>query len=176
MILLNYGSGEKKLDGFINIDIESSVKPDLICDLRKQALPFANESIDEIWCIHNIEHIELIFWPHIFYEFNRVLKLNCNLILAYPEFEICVKYFLENYKGMRDFWRNTLYGRQLWPGDYHVTPVQSSVLANHLSMSGFKKIKYKSEDEAEYYSILQAKKGISLNREDIIRKEIFNII
>ena len=32
---LNYGCGNMKLEGFINIDIEPSVKPDITCDIRK---------------------------------------------------------------------------------------------------------------------------------------------
>lgn len=173
MTKLNYGCGERKIEEFINIDIEPSIKPDLVCDLRKDAFPFENESIDEIWCLHNIEHIEIHYWPHIFYEFNRVLKLDSTLVLAYPEFDICVKYFLENYRGMKHFWQATLYGRQLYLGDYHVTPVQSPVLSQHLNMSGFVDIKWAPDDIAEYNSFMKAKKGIVLNRENIIRKEVF---
>ena len=35
---INYGCGETKLEGFVNIDIEESVEPDLVCDVRKAPL------------------------------------------------------------------------------------------------------------------------------------------
>lgn len=172
---INYGCGEKKLDGFVNVDIEKSVNPDVICDLRTQSFPFDTGSADALYCIHAIEHIESFHWPHIFTEFSRVLKLGGQLVLMYPEFENCVKGFLENRWGMKEFWKNTLYGRQLYPGDYHVTPVQSASLAIHLVRAGFKDIKYGPDDEADYYSVLIAKKGTILTKEDLLRREIFGI-
>src|SRR5438552_548245 len=118
---INFGSGESKLEGFVNIDSEIITRPDVVHDIRKNQLPFAKDSIDEIWFHHCVEHIELFNWSNVFTEFYRVLKMNGLLFMSYPEFEICSKYYLENYKGQRDFWRNCLYGRQLYPGDYHVT-------------------------------------------------------
>lgn len=171
---LNYGCGEYKFEGYINIDLEPKVNPDLVCDIRKECFPYAAGTVDEITCLHNIEHIEEQYWPHVFYEFNRVLKLDGDLILAYPEFDVCVKYFLENHKGMKHFWKATLYGRQSYPGDYHVTPVQSPHLSQHLHMAGFLDIKHAPDDVAEYNSFMKAKKGVVMNREDIIRKEIFS--
>ena len=175
LIKLNYGCGEMKLEGFINIDIEKKVKPDLVCDLRKEKLPYKTNSVETIYCIHNIEHIEYRYWPHVFYEFNRVLRMGGELVLMYPEFEVCVKYFLSNYKGLRDFWQATLYGRQAYLGDYHVTPVRSAFLSDNLSKSGFKNIKYRPEKPEEFNSILSCVKGTVLTREDVIRKEVFKI-
>ena len=171
---INYGCGEAKLPGFINIDIEESIKPDVICDLRKDNFPFDNESVETIYCLHNLEHIERQFWAHVFTEFRRVLVQDGILVLMYPEFEVCSRYFLENYRGQRDFWRNCLYGRQLWPGDYHVVPMVSSEVANHLGHCGFKDIKWLPEDENDQYTIMKAVKGIQITKETLLKKEIFH--
>ena len=54
---LNLGCGRYKLDGFINIDSEESVNPDLISDALD--LPFQVNSVDEIYCGHMLEHLTL---------------------------------------------------------------------------------------------------------------------
>lgn len=170
---LNYGAGETKLKGFINIDIEESTKPDLVCDIRKSFLPYENDSVDQINCIHNLEHIELSHWPKFFIEFHRVLKEDGQLYLAYPEFDICAKYFIENYRGMREFWRKCLYGRQLYPGDYHVVPMRTEEVIQWLEMFGFKDIKSCAEPAEPHNTFVGAKKGKSaLTREDILRNEV----
>src|SRR5258708_692377 len=111
---LNLGSGEFKLEGFINIDFSEQTKPDLVCNFKKDALPFKNDSCDLIHLLHVLEHIEMKFWNNVFNEIRRVLILEGKLILAYPEFEICSRYFIENHKASRDFWQATLYGRQAY--------------------------------------------------------------
>jgi hypothetical protein len=175
MISINYGCGEKKLPGFVNIDIEVSTNPDVVCDLRNSNFPFDNKSVEKLYCIHAIEHIEDFHWPHIFTEFNRVLVDEGTLVLMYPEFEVCVNYYLENKHGLKDFWKATLYGRQSYPGDYHVTPVQSAYLSTHLFRSGFKNIKWGPDDGAPYYSVMIAQKGKVITKEDLLRTEVFGI-
>jgi len=170
---LNIGSGEAKLPDSINVDLESSTNPDIICDIRNQRLPFEDEIFDEVYCIHNIEHVETQFWAHVITEFRRVLKQDGLLVFMYPEFEVCAKYFVENHLGMRDFWRACLYGRQLYPGDYHVTGMISSELANHLKHAGFVNVKWGPEDEQPQYSVMKATKGILVNKELLLRREIF---
>lgn len=171
---INYGAGETKLKGYINIDIEESVKPDLLLDIRKQPFPYENDSVDEITCIHNIEHIEYKYHETIFTEFHRVLKKDGRLFLAYPEFEICSKYFLENHKGLKDFWRATLYGRQLYPGDYHVTPMITRDLIWMLTDLGFVGIASNPEPMQEFNTFLVCFKGKKLRtHEDLVREEVF---
>lgn len=177
---INYGSGDEYLEGYVNIDKiyikNSAFKPDLICDITKQPLPFGNDSIEVVSFIHCLEHIEQKFWFGILDEFFRVLQPEGFLYLAYPEFEVCAKYFMDNHRGQRDFWRQTLYGRQLHPGDYHVVPMRTIEVMNYLEVCGFKDMKSTPAPNDEYETFLTCKKGIRpLNREAIFKKEIFNI-
>jgi len=55
---INLGCGAKKLEGYINIDKAASVKPDLVVDLELAKLPFADNSVDEIYTEHTLEHIK----------------------------------------------------------------------------------------------------------------------
>lgn len=173
IIRLNIGCGETKIRGYVNIDVEKKTKPDIVFDIRKFTLPFRNATVTQINCIHNIEHIEVRYWPHVFSEFHRVLKNGAQLILAYPEFEKCAKNFLENHRGLKDFWRATLYGRQLYPGDYHVVPMVTTDLVKILQSYGFDPIKYGPEEHEPYNTFLAATKAGKLTREDVFNKEVF---
>src|SRR5438034_3615011 len=159
LMKLNYGSGETKLAGFINIDSIESTKPDILADLKKGPLPFKDESAELIHMLHALEHIEQGFWPLIFHEFHRLLIEDGELRLAYPEFEVCARNFIENYKGNRIFWRRTLYGRQLYPGDYHIVPMVTSEVINELTQAGFRDIKSGPEPGEPFNTFLIAHKG-----------------
>jgi hypothetical protein len=174
MFKINYGCGETKFKDYINIDIEEKVNPDLILDLRQRPFPYEDESIENIICSHNIEHIEFRFWDTIFSEFHRVLIKTGSLILAYPEFAICAKNFIENYKGMKEYWRATLYGRQLYLGDYHVTPVVTKELIAILTTHGFRDINVVDDREGPHYKVLSCVKlAQRVTHEDVVRNEIF---
>ena len=176
LLKLNVGCGETKHEDFINIDAEVKTKPDIVCDLRFTALPFKDNSADTIYCIHSIEHVELKYWNRFFVEFFRVLVSNGQLVLAYPEFEKCARNFLENYRGLKDFFRNTLYGRQLYPGDYHVTPCVTEDIIRILREWGFRQFSYGPDPACEWYTFIQCFKGdLPVTREDVLRKEIFNV-
>lgn len=172
-VLLNIGCGETKLEGYINIDLEKKVKPDMVIDVKSQLLPFKPGTVDQINCIHNLEHIEQKYWPFVFKNFYRVLKPKAALILAYPEFSRCAKNFLTNHRGLRDFWRATLYGRQLYPGDYHVVPMVTKEVCDYLLANGFDDIKYCPEADEPYNTFLRARKGKIITREQVVKKEVF---
>ena len=173
---LNIGCGENYLEGCVNIDTELTIKCDTIADIKKGRLPFEDTSFETVIAMHVLEHIEIPYWPHFFEEVRRVLKKDGQLILAYPEFEICAKYFIENYKGGREFWRYTLYGRQQYPGDYHVVPMRTAEVISHLTSWGFADIKSCIEDNEEWSTFLQAKKGQALlTRPELYRKELFGV-
>jgi len=175
LLKLNFGSGENYLPGYTNIDLEEKNKPDLVLDIRKSPLPYDNESVELINMFHCLEHIELPYWPGIFLEFHRVLILEGELRLAYPEFETCAKYFIENFHGERDFFRWTLYGMQRWPGDYHVVPMVTGDVVNALFRYGFHEVKSGPEPTEPYNTFLTARKTIlPKTREDILREQIFH--
>jgi predicted SAM-dependent methyltransferase len=170
---LNLGCGESKIDTFINVDFEASVKPEVVCDFRKQRLPFPDGHFELVHLLHVIEHIEMRYWDHVFGEVRRVMKDGAEFRIAYPEFEIASKYFLENYENRRPFWRNVLYGRQLYPGDYHIVPMMTSEIREFLTLYGFHNIQAVSEPE-EWNTFVTCVKGAPpLQKEDILRKEIF---
>jgi len=78
---INIGAGGEKLPGFISIDIDPLVKPDIVRDIEK-GLPFDDNSVDEIKCSHTLEHIhDLLF---VLREFYRVCKNGAKITIIVP--------------------------------------------------------------------------------------------
>jgi len=81
MIKLLLGNGFKKMEGYTTIDIDPSTCPDYVRDLNK-GLPFSNNSIDEIYSEHTLEHIQDIRF--LMEECYRVLKDGGRFIYVVP--------------------------------------------------------------------------------------------
>lgn len=54
---LNLACGRRKLDGWVNVDISLMVNPDFVYDLTQVPFPWEDNSIDEIYCSHFVEHV-----------------------------------------------------------------------------------------------------------------------
>jgi SAM-dependent methyltransferase len=54
---LNLGCGRSPLAGWVNVDTVQLPGVDVVADMEKAALPFADDSVDEILASHFLEHI-----------------------------------------------------------------------------------------------------------------------
>jgi ubiquinone/menaquinone biosynthesis C-methylase UbiE len=70
---LNLGSGIYPADGYINIDSDPSVKPDILRDVRR-GLPFNSDMVDEVRAYHFLEHLAPEDFIFALTEVYRVLK------------------------------------------------------------------------------------------------------
>jgi predicted SAM-dependent methyltransferase len=66
-VRLHLGCGRNRLDGYINIDIRESVRPDLIADVLDMQTYFQAFSVDEVYAPHVLEHLPdyqaaLLYW------------------------------------------------------------------------------------------------------------------
>lgn len=170
----NIGCGNKKWKGFVNIDIEKSVKPDLLLDIRYQRLPCKDFEVDEIWLFHTLEHMQKSYWKRIFMEFNRALKNGGVLNLAYPEFTKCYNNWLKNKYDDREFWEATLFGRQLYPSDFHVAICDTQEITGLLKDHGFGEIRHAAEAEPnDHYTVLTCKRMYDIvSRESLMASEV----
>lgn len=80
---LNIGCGYEKKEGFVNIDVAPQVNPDKIVDIE-QGLPFFDNSFDEIYSEHCLEHIRPQYWGFVLNEIARVSKDGCILHFKLP--------------------------------------------------------------------------------------------
>jgi len=78
---INIGAGQEKLLGFMSIDIDPFVKPDIVRDIEK-GLPLDDNSVDEVKCSHVLEHIrDLLF---VLREFYRVCRNGAKITITVP--------------------------------------------------------------------------------------------
>ena len=81
---LNLGSGTRKLEGYVNVDIDKATKPDIVCDLDKYPYPFKTSSADEIFTEHCLEHLADPL--RSLKEIRRVLKPRARLVVRVPHY------------------------------------------------------------------------------------------
>ena len=81
---LNFGCGEKHLDGFINVDWNPLAKPDVVQDLNKFPYSFDDNTFDFIEASHIIEHLDKPF--DVMRELHRILKPGGVLHMKVPHF------------------------------------------------------------------------------------------
>ena len=77
----NLGCGNKKWDGWINVDLHSDIA-DIKCDLRK--LEIASDSADAVAAVHVLEHFYEWEAFDVLTEWKRILKPNGKMILELP--------------------------------------------------------------------------------------------
>ena len=86
---LNLGSGDKKIEGFLNLDKFDTFKPDIVHDLENFPYPFLENEVDEIKLIHVLEHIGKD--PDIYIKILKELYRICinealiHIIVPHPE-------------------------------------------------------------------------------------------
>ena len=69
---LNVGSGRLHLEGYINIDCDESLSPDIVGKIED--MEFERNSIDEIYASHIIEHLNLDASRLVLFKFFTWLK------------------------------------------------------------------------------------------------------
>ena len=132
MIRLNLGCASRLLEGYINIDMDSiedikkrypniEIKDDLeFMKADVLTLPFTSGSVDEIRCDALIEHFSFKEESKFFYEAKRALKTGGLLRFCVPDFEDCVKKWIEAEDNWKDFFRDDdeAIEQQHWFGNY----------------------------------------------------------
>ena len=80
---INLGCNDLKLDGFLNIDSDPVVNPDVVADASK--LPFDDGSVEEIYAGHLLEHFA--HYEDVLREWHRVLKTGGKITVTVPDTE-----------------------------------------------------------------------------------------
>ncbi|MBT6051432.1 MAG: methyltransferase domain-containing protein [Candidatus Scalindua sp.] len=82
---INFGSGEKPLPGYINVDMSEKCNPDFVWDVRNTPFPEEWVGADRIEADNIFEHIEAETLIKVINECNRVLKPGGELWIRVPE-------------------------------------------------------------------------------------------
>lgn len=80
---INLGSGHKRIEGFLNVDNDPQVNPDVLLSLNDDTLPFEDNSVSEVLASHILEHIGTGFIP-LMKELYRICEPNAIIHVAVP--------------------------------------------------------------------------------------------
>ncbi len=137
LIKLHLGCGDKKLNGYINIDIREDVNPDLVDDIG--SLKNINkDSVDVIYASHVLEHFGRHEYINVLSRWYDVLKPNGVLRISVPDFESISEY----YNQTKDLPKviGMLYGGQTYKENYHYHTWDYLTLESDLLKLNFKSV------------------------------------
>jgi SAM-dependent methyltransferase len=80
----------------VRLDIDPTVKPDIVCSTVDMSDEVASASIDAIWTSHTVEHLHHHEAARAFREFRRVLRPDGFLLIRCPDVDAVVRCFLDN--------------------------------------------------------------------------------
>jgi len=156
-VKLNLGCGQTKREGYINIDIDRKAGPELLSSVVD--MPFFDEcSIDEIVCIHLIEHLSLKECDDAFQEWFRILKHGAQITIECPDFEELCRQFVnadkvDRWYSYQGTWHSLIkhfFGNQRTVGQFHKSGYTKERLEDLLTMFGFRRIIFLEEMEYKY--------------------------
>jgi len=135
---LHLGCGEKILKGYVNIDVRTNLKCDVVEDI-KFLNSFENNSISEIYASHVLEHFNRKEYMSVLFRWYELLSYDGILKLSVPDIE---KVFLVYNSGtpLKKLW-GFLYGGQTYDENFHYVGFDYETLKNDLNEIGFKDIK-----------------------------------
>jgi len=165
MIKLNLGSGEERIPDFINIDIRSEVKPDIVCDLERNGIPFHDCTVDEIFMKDFLEHVSWRRVKWFLKEVCRVLKPKGKVFIRCPDFEAIVKKWMKQTDDWKkwtlesdweklSFW---IMGSQDYPYNLHKAVFTQKELRKLLEEAGFEVEEIKNDGGTNILAIARKK-------------------
>ena len=80
---LDLGCGVRKQPGFLGVDVRAFPGVDVVCDLTGP-WPWADNSVDEVFASHVVEHFTAAQRIHVFNELGRVLKPGARATVITP--------------------------------------------------------------------------------------------
>jgi len=111
-VKLNLGCSLYKIDGFVNIDSNPSVNPDVICEIPKGLEQFKNNSIELIYMGHFLEHLNYTKSLVCLRECYRILAPQGQLMVVSPDVDIAYMSYL-NKKITFDRFQDVILGNEL---------------------------------------------------------------
>lgn len=90
LVKLHLGCGPEKRAGWINVDTQAAVKPDIVSSVVSLPM-FPDASADVIEACHLFEHLAYHEAKRALREWARILKPGGELYLELPDFDACVR-------------------------------------------------------------------------------------
>jgi predicted SAM-dependent methyltransferase len=136
---LHVGCGNKKLDGYVNIDIVHNENVDRVLDIR--ILDKYYSDVDEIYACHIFEHFKKNEFKNILKVFYNCLRKNGKLYICVPNFDEIVNYYTKEGDRKMDNILGLLNGGQKNKFDFHFVNFNFEFLDLNLEKAGFSNTK-----------------------------------
>jgi len=146
---LHLGCFNKKIHGYINVDIRPDVNPDVVDDIFKLE-KFDNNSCDVIYACHVLEHLDKKQSKQALQKWYDVLSVGGIVRIAVPDIEKACAHYLY-YRDLK-FLYSTFWGSQRHEFDYHKHGWTFDTLKEDLENVGFKNItRYDWKNTEHFY-------------------------
>ena len=83
---LNLGCGRDKKEGFINIDRDANVKPDIVCNLGHERIPLPDNSVNYVLAHNFFEHLDSDETAFLIEELYRVCENGAIIDITCPHY------------------------------------------------------------------------------------------
>jgi SAM-dependent methyltransferase len=134
---LHLGSAEKKIEGYINVDVRDLPGVDIVEDITILS-SIEHESADVIYVSHVLEHVTRPTYMDVLKRWHKILKPGGILRIAVPDFEAVVEHYVEH-KDLT-LLRGFLYGGQTYKENFHYCAWDFEQLSSDLKEVGFKEV------------------------------------
>lgn len=127
---LDIGCGTFKRQGFIGVD------PYAEADVHASmwSLPFPDDSIEEIYSSHALEHIGKFEVLDTLKEWRRILRPGGKIEIQVPDLRWCCQQWLA--RQTTDWYLDILFGMQNHPGEFHKTGFTPAIMFDYLKAAG----------------------------------------
>lgn len=133
---LHLGCGDKRIEGYVNVDIRPNTSVDLVSDLRN--LPFELNEFDVIYSCAVIEHFGRNEWLDLLQSWTKFLKPGGKIYLSTSDFDSISERYAKT-KNLEEL-LGLLIGGQKYEYDWHGMVFNYSILKNALENLGYQDI------------------------------------
>lgn len=171
MVKLNFGCGHVKFDGWVNVDMDPAVRPDVLVDLGA-TLPFRDGVASHIHSEDFVDQLELDHGYRFFRECHRLLAPGGVMRILTPDLGKLVGYYCRGDRELVSLWNDSV-GLPLRTGTLgevlnlgmrlggHTFLYDHETFAHVLGECGFdaRRVRYNESDEPEL-------RGLDLRKPD----------
>ena len=138
MLKVHLGCGSKKIPGWVNVDCNPLVEPDVLNDIKTLEY-FEDGSVDVIYACHVLEHVGRWEWKRVLAIWIGKLKPGGVLRLAVPSFKAVVDWYVKT-NNINDV-MGLVCGGQKNEHDYHYVIFDNETLTAALLALGMSEVR-----------------------------------
>jgi len=136
---LNLGSKKTRIKGFLNVDIIEHPEVDIISDVS-ELKTIKDNSVEEIYASHVLEHFSWRKTNDVLKEWYRVLQPKGRIFISVPNWDFVVRtYLLDHF--LSNWLTQHIYGEHDNIFNYHKTIFNFTTLSHELYTVGFSIVK-----------------------------------